>query len=99
MIENDFLVADINGLEAYLMTANNIKKILNERLYSLDRRFSSISGWSDNVQQKTAEVLSGIKQTCSTLFDAIDELNRKFGMYIEDLRAYNDPFNGSISRF
>lgn len=96
---DDTLFADIDEMERFLMRANRIEKELKNQIYMVQRSYKKIGDWKDEIYYKTGDVLEKLDHQLDMLFSSIDELTKVFDLYIEDLRAYNDPNQGRFGSF
>ena len=95
---DDMIIADLDGMEAFLDVANNIKEELFLQINQIDKKYRAIHNWEDEVQKKTGEILKNIEKQADILAENIENLNRNFGLLIDDLKDYNNPNQGKFGR-
>ena len=95
---SDMIIADIDAMEAFLLVANNIKDELFSQIHQIERQYRRLTGWEDNIQQRTGEILDKIEKQSEILADEIENLNRNFEDLVDDLKDYNNPNLGKFGR-
>ena len=94
----DMIIADLDGMDTFLGVANNIKDELFLQIRQMDKKYRAIQNWDDDVVRRTCEVLSAIEKQADILAENIENLNRNFGLLIDDLKDYNNPNIGKMGR-
>ena len=96
--DNDLIIADTDAMEEFLNVASSIKNELNTQIRDIDRKYKRIANWEDDIQYKTGELIDKIEDRANLLSDNIDNLNKNFGLLIDDLRGYNNANTGKFGR-
>ena len=98
MYNSDMIIANTDEVAAYLEDAIEINRNMYDCVENINKRFQAIAGWDDNIQEKTADVLTSVEKKVDVLFEYIQKLNRDLDDYLAELNDYNNPNSGALGR-